>query len=237
MPELIEFKIEDRVATITMNDGKANIMSERMLLALAGAFKRARSAQAAVILKSGLEKTFSAGFDIKLLASSQIESSRRMIQLGAALILDVMSHPHPVISVCAGHAYPMGAFLLLASDIRVGVHGEYCIGLNEVAIGIAVPDFALALCESRLSASHLYRTAVLGQMLRPSEALEAGFLDVLIPTDVVEEEMSAIVKQMQAIDHQAHTSTKMRLRSKATAVVKKTAVGEFAIPLDLAANS
>lgn len=226
MQELIEFTVEDRVATITMNDGKANIMSEQMLLALAGAFAAARAADAIVILKSGLARTFSAGFDVKQLASVEIDASRRMVQAGAALIVDMMRHPHPVISVCAGHAYPMGAFLLLASDVRIGVHGEYRIGLNEVTIGIAVPDFALALCRSRLSCSHLYRTAALGQMFRPAEALDAGFLDTLVATEACDETVAAITGQMLAIDHAAHTSTKLRLRADVFSIVEQTARGE-----------
>ena len=39
----------------------------------------------------------------------------------------------------------MAAFLLLASDIRIGADGPFRIGLNEVAIGIPVPTFGLEL--------------------------------------------------------------------------------------------
>lgn len=226
MSGLIDLKIDDRVATITMNDGKANIMSITMLDALASAVAKAKEAGAIVLLKSGLERTFSAGFDVKLLASSDRETSLKMLQAGAGLILSLLQHPFPVISVCAGHAFPMGAFLLLASDVRIGVRGAYRIGLNEVTIGIAVPDFALELCRSRVPPTQLYRTAALGQMFDPAEAVAAGFLDALVAPEAVDETLSAITSQMLAIDHPAHASTKVRLRKGAISVVERAAFGD-----------
>lgn len=219
MPELIDFKVEDRVATITMNDGKANIMSLEMLSALAGAFEQARQAGALVVLKSGLPKTFSAGFDVRQLGSGDPEASFNMLRAGAELILTMLKHPHPVVSVCQGHAYPMGAFLLLSSDVRVGATGDYRTGLNEVAIGIAVPDFALAIARSRMPISWLNRSALLGQMFQPADAVSAGFLDMLSPPDLIDDLVEEITGQLLAIDHAAHHSTKLRLRSQVIAAI------------------
>lgn len=220
MPELIDFKVEDRVATIIMNDGKANIMSLEMLSALAGAFEQARLADAIVVLKSGLPKTYSAGFDVKQLGLGDPEASVNMLRAGAELVLTMLQHPHPVVSVCEGHAYPMGAFLLLSSDLRVGATGEYRIGLNEVAIGIAVPDFALAIARSRMPISWLNRTALLGQMFQPADAVKAGFLDMLSPPDSIDNLVGEICDQLLTIDHAAHHSTKLRLRGETIASIR-----------------
>lgn len=219
MPELIDLQVEDRVAMIVMNDGKANIMSLEMLSALAGAFEQARQANAIVVLKSGLPKTFSAGFDVKQLGSGDPEASLRMVRAGAELILTILQHPHPVVSVCEGHAFPMGAFLLLSSDVRVGATGAYRIGLNEVAIGIPVPDFALAIARSRMPISWLNRTALLGQMFQPADAVAAGFLDLLAPPDSIDNLVKEITDQLLAIDHVAHHSTKLRLRGETIASI------------------
>jgi enoyl-CoA hydratase len=37
----------------------------------------------------------------------------------------------------------MGAFLILSSDHRIAAEGDYRIGMNEVAIGLTVPRFAI----------------------------------------------------------------------------------------------
>ena len=39
----------------------------------------------------------------------------------------------------------MGAILLFTSDVRIGAEGTFKIGLNEVAIGMPVPRFAVEL--------------------------------------------------------------------------------------------
>lgn len=58
---------------------------------------------------------------------------------GIHTVLQMPGHPHPIIAVCTGHAYPMGPFLLLSPDLRAGCRGVYRIGMNEVTIGINGP--------------------------------------------------------------------------------------------------
>jgi enoyl-CoA hydratase len=69
---------------------------------------------------------------------------------GAELALRVMSFPSPTIGIMEGHAFPMGTFRLLLCDFRLGARGPHRMGLNDVAIGIAPPSFAIELARSRL---------------------------------------------------------------------------------------
>lgn len=213
MAESVAYTVEDGVASITIDDGKVNVMTCALLEGLCRAIAQARSDRAMILLRSGQAKVFSAGFDVKTLASGDREASRALLQAGVDSILAILEHPYPVVSLCAGHAYPMGAFLLLASDLRVGVAGEYLVGMNEVAIGIAVPDFALRLASHRLLPSFCHRVTALGQMLSPQEALAAGFLDLLAQPDEVETTLAAVMRQLGKIDMAAHASTKQRTRA------------------------
>ena len=43
-----------------------------------------------------------------------------MVRAGAQLVARLLAFPRPVLTVCTGHAYPMGAFLMLAADVRLG---------------------------------------------------------------------------------------------------------------------
>ena len=65
--------------------------------------------------------------------------------------------PLPVVAGCTGHALAMGALLLLGADLRLGAAGDFKIGLNETAIGMVLPDFAIQLVEERLSRRHRLR--------------------------------------------------------------------------------
>lgn len=210
----ISYSLENGLATISIDDGKVNVMTTDLLGALCQAVAQARDDGAMILLRSGREKVFSAGFDVKPLASRDEQASRSLLQAGVDAILALLEHPFPVIGLCQGHAYPMGAFLLLASDVRIGVAGEYKIGMNEVAIGIAVPDFALRLAEYRLASHWIHRAVALGQMLSPQQAMEAGFLDELVPPEDADAVVRQVTTQLAGLDMAAHASTKLRLRAE-----------------------
>ena len=177
----VSFEVNDGVARIGLDDGKVNVMSTSMLAAIGAAFDRAEKEAEIVVLRSARPGIFSAGFDLKVFASGDIKGSLEMVKAGAELALRLMLHPLPTIGVMEGHAYPMGTFLLLACDVRLGAQGAHRMGLNEVAIGISPPGFAIELARSRLHPAWLNRTAVLGEMYGPEDALTAGFLDRVVP--------------------------------------------------------
>lgn len=219
----ISYSHEGDLATITIDDGKVNVMTVDLLNELCRSTAQARNDQAMILLRSGREKVFSAGFDVKPLASRDAEASRALLQAGVDAILALLEHPYPVIGLCAGHAYPMGAFLLLASDVRIGVRGEYQVGMNEVAIGIAVPDFALHLAEYRVAPTWLHRVVALGRMLNPQEAAEAGFFDMLVPPEGVETAMSHATGHLSGLNMAAHASTKQRMRAGVVEAIRTAA--------------
>lgn len=223
MTGCINYRLENGVATITIDDGKVNVMSLALLGELQICITQALADRAMILLQSGRDGVFSAGFDMRPLASGDREASRALLEAGVEVILALLEHPHPVIGVVSGHAYPMGAFLLLASDLRIGVTGDYLIGMNEVAIGIPVPDFALELARHRLDPAHFHWSVALGQMLSPEGALDAGFLDLLVDQAGLDDLLKQSIAQLGAIDMAAHASTKRRMRSSVTEAIRSAA--------------
>ena len=72
MTELATYELEGRIATIVMDDGKVNAFSVPMLQAVHAAFDRAERDGAVVVL-SGREGYFSAGFDLKVFGGGDPE--------------------------------------------------------------------------------------------------------------------------------------------------------------------
>ncbi len=223
MTAAVTYGCNEGVATITLDDGKVNVMTLALLGELFEMIQRARGDEAIILIRSGRDNIFSAGFDMKTLASDDRDARRALVEAGVKVITALLEHPYPVVTLCSGHAYPMGAFLLLASDVRIGVEGDYRIGMNEVAIGIAVPDFAIELARHRLTATHLHRTIALGQMFGPRDANEAGFLDMIVERESAESTVQQIIGQLGQIDMAAHASTKRRLRSGVINAIKTAA--------------
>ena len=141
-----------------MDDGKVNVFSIAMLRALHQAFDQAER-DGTVVLLTGRPGSFSAGFDLKTLREVP-EDIRELLRLGATMAERILSFPAPVVAACAGHAFPAGAFLLMAADTRIGADGPFTLGLNEVRIGLTLPWFAVVLARHRLTPPFFDRCAV-----------------------------------------------------------------------------
>ncbi len=212
MSSLVSYELADGVATLTMDDGKVNAMSIAMLDTLHERFERAESDRAVVLL-TGRDGIFSAGFDLKVFPQGP-EPTRTMLRLGATLAERVLSFPFPVVTACTGHAYPMGAFLMLSADRRLGAAGEFRIGLNEVAIGLTLPLFAVEIARQRLAPAYFQR-AVVGDLYGPDEAVVAGFLDEVVAPGELARRSREVASALTAIDYEAHAATKRKLRAAA----------------------
>jgi enoyl-CoA hydratase len=219
MSELVTYERSGPSARIRMDDGKVNVMNVPMLSALHAAFDRA-AADGVMVVLSGRDAIFSAGFDVKVFSSGDVQETVRMLKLGAELALKILGFPAPVITVTTGHAYPMGAFLMLAADWRIGAAGAWRVGMNEVQIGLTVPRFALEIARQRLTPAYFNRTAITGEMYGPEEALTAGFLDVVTPLEALQGAVSAAVERLDRLDRAAHAATKLRARAGAIAALR-----------------
>ncbi len=230
MTELVEYELEleGQVARITMDDGKANVFSVAMLRSLHAAFDRAEADHARVVL-SGRPGRFSAGFDLGAFTRDGGETLE-MLVLGSTLAERVLSFPTPVLAVCTGHAYPAGAFLLLAADVRIGVDGPFRIGLNEVRIGLTLPWFAIELARHRLSPAAFDRSVVTGTMCSPGEAVAAGFLDTVVAGADLTAATSDAISDLLTIDLGAHAATKLRARAQVIDAVHRAIESEFGPP-------
>jgi enoyl-CoA hydratase len=221
MTSPVTFSRSGPIGTIVMDDGKVNAMSYGMLDALHTAFDQAEKEKTVVILVSH-GKHFSAGFDLKVLAGGSAGDIHKMLKAGAELALRILSFPAPVVSGCNGNAFPMGAFLILASDYRIAAEGDYKIGLNEVAIGIQPPQFGIELARQRLVPAYFSRTVTLGEMFAPGEALTAGFFDQVVPADAFERALGEAAAAVGKIDRASHAATKLRARAPAIEAIRAT---------------
>jgi enoyl-CoA hydratase len=220
MPGPVTYSRSGPIANIVMNDGKANVMSETMLNALMTAFDEAERDKAVAVL-SAQGKHFSGGFDLNVFAKGSAEEQYLMVKAGAELALRVLSFPFPVVAACQGNAFPMGAFLIMSSDYRLAAEGDYRIGMNEVAIGITPPRFAIEIARQRLLPAYLSRTVVTGEMLGPTEAVTAGFFDRLVPAADLERAAQEAALAISKINLANHGLAKQRLRGETIAKIRQ----------------
>lgn len=216
MSELVRFSMQGRVAVIQMDDGKANALSHDMLDGLNGAFDRAETDEAGAIMLAGRPGRFSAGFDLSVMRAGDGDAVRDLVNKGAQLALRLFESPMPVVLGVNGHALAMGAVLCLAADIRIGSRGDYKIGLNEVAIGMALPPFALILAEDRISRRHLTRATANAEIYSPERAVDVGYLDWVVEDGETESAAIEYAEGLASGLHaKAHQLTKEAVRGSA----------------------
>jgi enoyl-CoA hydratase len=217
MRALTGYELADAVATITMDDGKVNVLSLEMIIEINRALGRAQD-DAAVVVLAGRPGLFSAGFDLPVLRAGG-PAAASMLRAGFDLAERVLGYPRPVVIACTGHAIAMGAFLLLAGDYRVGAAGPYKITANEVALGVTLPRAAVEICRQRLTPAHFNRAAILAELYEPEGAVEAGFLDRTCEPADFWDTVRGVTGELAKLDLDAHKVTKLRARAAVLAAV------------------
>lgn len=219
-------EIASGVAWLTLDDGKVNALSVEMLGEIAGALDAAEAAGAVVVVR-GRDGMFSAGFDLKTFRKGPAETVA-MLRAGADVIVRLLSFPRPVLTVCTGHAYPAGAFLMMSSDVRFCIDGPWRIGMNEVAIGLTMPHFAIELARQRLTAPGFARLTT-GALFPPDEARNFGYVDRIVAAGQADAAIHAEVERLLALDMPSFVATKARVNGHAVQAIREAVAAELAI--------
>ncbi len=214
----MDLRIDNDIAILTFDDGKANAVSHDFIDGMtAGLDSAEKEAKAVVIM--GKPGMFSAGFDLKEIQKGQAEAVA-LVNRGAEMLYRLFGFPQPVIAGCSGHAVAAGAFTLLACDTRIGVAGDFKLGLNETAIGMTLPVFGHQLAQNRLSKRHLTAAVIQSQMYSPDEAVDAGFLDSVVNADELETACVAAAEQLMALPTATYGQMKRDTRQIPLAAIK-----------------
>ena len=218
MTQLASYELSDQVAIITMDDGKANAFGPDMIATVDAHLERAGGEAKAVIL-TGRPGIFSGGFDLKVIRGGDAAAGRAMSLAGARLMMRLYGLPQPLVVAAPGHAIALGAFCLLTGDYRIGIEGDFRIGLNETAIGMSLPPFGLMLAQERLSKRHLARAAIGATLFGPLEARDAGFLDEVVAVADLPAAARAAADRLVALDGASYAAVKNALRGESIAAV------------------
>ncbi len=210
MNEFVTYQSEEKYCTITINNGKANAISHEVIEGLNASLNKAEQEEKIVIL-TGTQGIFSGGFDLKVMKKSP-EAALELVTKGSKLSLRMLSFPMPIIIACNGHAIAKGAFLLLSADYRIGVEGDFKIGLNEVMIGMTMHHAGIAIAKSRLSEVYLNRSVNNAEIFNSKDAVKAGFLDMIVPESHLLPTAIKVAEMSTNLNKKAHAATKLRVR-------------------------
>ncbi|HEY5662521.1 MAG TPA: crotonase/enoyl-CoA hydratase family protein [Ilumatobacter sp.] len=204
----------DRVMVLHLDDGKANALSFELIAAIRAAVLDAEADDGVgAVVIHGREGRFSGGFDLAVMYGGDFGRTVALVADGGDLVRTFWACGVPVVAACTGHAIAAGALMLLGCDVRVGADIPAKIGLNEVAIKLVLPDWALTIAADRLSRRHVHRATANARLTTPREAVDVGFLDEVVAPDRVLERAVEVAADLAAtLDPAAYARTVAKVR-------------------------
>ncbi|MFL2716177.1 MAG: enoyl-CoA hydratase-related protein, partial [Gammaproteobacteria bacterium] len=115
---------EGEISIITLNDGKANVFSPEMIKDVNSCLDNVPTDSGCLIIR-GSKGMFSAGFDLKVIGSGDVDAIKSMSKSGFEMLSRILDFPRPVIGACTGHGIALGTFLLCCCDYRIGLKGDF----------------------------------------------------------------------------------------------------------------
>ena len=204
----------DRVMVLHLDDGKANALSFELIAAIRAAVLDAEADDGVgAVVIHGREGRFSGGFDLAVMYGGDFGRTVALVADGGDLVRTFWACGVPVVAACTGHAIAAGALMLLGCDVRVGADIPAKIGLNEVAIKMVLPDWALTIAVDRLSKRHVHRATANARLTAPREAVDAGFLDEVVPAErVLDRAVEVATELADSLDPASYARTVAKVR-------------------------
>jgi enoyl-CoA hydratase/carnithine racemase len=207
----VELSKDSRVGFVTLARPPANSYDMAFVEELGAAVDESASDDdvKVVVMRSGLERFFSAGADIKAFMANTPDANMEMVRRAHAVLGSIASIPKVFIAQIAGHALGGGLEMALACDLRFGAEGEHRLGLPESGLGLLPGNGGTQRLPRLIGRSRALDLMVSGRTLTPAEAHQVGLLDRLVPADELESETAAYCQGLVKGAQQAIGSIKL----------------------------
>ncbi len=197
--EKLHVEIEDRIATVTIDNPKVNALSGAVLEELAEAFKELKhNPEVGVIILTGAGKAFVAGADISELNKLNLFQAKRYARIGQHLMGRIENSPKPVIAAVNGFALGGGCEIAMACTMRIASENAL-FGQPEVKLGL-IPGFGGTQRLARLvGEGRAMEILLTGENLNAAEAYRIGLVNRVVPADKLMDEVKDLAKKILAV--------------------------------------
>ena len=178
----IDFKLEDHVATITIDrPERMNAMDTEHYNALSAAWVRVRDdpeVRVAIITGAG-EKSFSAGADLKSFVGAQPPLSELLLTQKNQILNRGLEVWKPIVAAVNGYCLGGGMTLLLATDLRIAAeHATFSVA--EVRRGVFPANGGTQRIAQQLPHAIAMELLLLGDSIDAQTALRWGIVNRVV---------------------------------------------------------
>lgn len=206
------------IRELRLNRPPVNALTTEFMCAIRQAIEEAPRDGARALVLSGQPGIFSAGLDLPLLVRLDRSGMEALWRELYAFMRALAASSIPIAAAITGHALAGGTVIPLFCDWRVAASGDFKLGLTEVPVGIAMPQFILVALARQVGPHQAERLAVDGQIISPQDALRAGLVDELAAPDQVVERALLWCRNLLALPSQAMLDTRRRARTDLVAL-------------------
>lgn len=200
---------------ITLNRGKASPLSHDMVNEFRGLLKELTADDSVKgIILTGQEHFFSVGVDVKEMYEKDREGVTGFWRDFSSLIAELFAFPKPFITAITGHSPAGGTVMAICSDYRVMAQGKYQIGLNEMAVGITLPQMIFEIYAFWIGKGKAYQYLLEAKMMLPDQALQVGLVDEVCDGSEVLARAEAKMKQYLSYSEASWVHSKKNMRKE-----------------------
>lgn len=184
---------------LQLNRGKSNPINHEMVKEIRAYLKRVEQNEKVrgVILTGNTPGYFSVGLDLKELYYLDETGISAFWEDWEAMVYEMAKFPKPFIAAINGYSPAGGCVFATTCDYRIMAKGEkFVIGLNEVAVGIVVPEYIFQLYAFWLGKRQAYHNLLRGKLLTVDQALAQHLVDEVCE---MEEILPKAEKEMQRL--------------------------------------
>lgn len=198
---------EGDISIIKLDDGKANAFSHDMLSQVNELLAKVPRDSGALVI-TGREGLFSGGFDLKTLATGDMEKITKMVQLGYRLLLELFSFDRPIVAAVSGHSIALGLFVTCSADYRIAIDGKYVCQANEVRNNMDIPTQIMEILKARVNKKYFYPAVYHSDAFSVQDSIEVGYIDEVVPEDQFMARVIEKAKELATLPHPFYANTK-----------------------------
>ena len=198
---------ENDISIIKLDDGKANAFSYDMLSQVNELLTQVPRDSGALVI-TGREGLFSGGFDLKTLATGDMEKITKMVQLGYRLLLELFAFDRPIVAAVSGHSIALGLFVTCSADYRIAIDGKYVCQANEVRNNMDIPTQIMEIIKARVNKKYFYPAVYHSDAYSVQESIEVGYIDEVVSEDQFMQRVMEKAKELATLPHPFYANTK-----------------------------
>ncbi|RZL06759.1 MAG: enoyl-CoA hydratase/isomerase family protein [Pedobacter sp.] len=220
--QTIKLTVKEGLAIITLNRGRSNAMNKEMITELGEAFQNiAADNSIGGVIITGNDGFFSAGLDLIELYDYDQQQAEDFWHLFLNFTATITAFKKPLVAAINGHSPAGGCVIALACDYRIMAEGKYIIGLNEVPVGIIVPESIFQLYAFWLGKGLASRSLLEGKLFHPAEAAEAGLIDEVVNAESILTAAERRIRKYMQMEPNTWQQSKLNIRKELISITSQ----------------